>query len=89
MSEPDLTNVQWRTSSYSGSTGGDCVELGGVWSKGSHSDSSGVGCVELAGGPHDVAVRDSKDPDGPKLVFESAAFSAFARRVKTGELDLA
>ncbi|MEN8655107.1 DUF397 domain-containing protein [Streptomyces sp. 21So2-11] len=24
---PDLTNVRWRKSSYSGNTGGDCVEV--------------------------------------------------------------
>ncbi|WP_073951942.1 DUF397 domain-containing protein [Streptomyces kebangsaanensis] len=24
---PDLRNAQWRKSSYSGSTGGDCVEV--------------------------------------------------------------
>ncbi|AWL88646.1 hypothetical protein AMK14_13810 [Streptomyces sp. TSRI0445] len=24
---PDLTNADWRKSSYSGSTGGDCVEV--------------------------------------------------------------
>jgi hypothetical protein len=34
-------------------------------------------------------VRDSKDPDGPKLVFGPSAWQAFATRVKTGTLDLA
>lgn len=24
---PDLTNARWRKSSYSGNTGGDCVEV--------------------------------------------------------------
>ncbi|GAA2139779.1 hypothetical protein GCM10009802_49810 [Streptomyces synnematoformans] len=33
-----------------------------------------------------VPVRDSKDPDGPALVFEAAAWSAFVTAVKAGEL---
>ncbi|GAA2431463.1 DUF397 domain-containing protein [Actinomadura vinacea] len=89
MSKPDRCSVQWRKSSYSGDTGGDCVEVGGVWRRSSHSTDTGGQCVELAGCPHDVAVRDSKDPDGPKLVFGSAAFGAFARQVKAGKFDLA
>ncbi|MEV4253794.1 DUF397 domain-containing protein [Spirillospora sp. NPDC049652] len=89
MSKPDLTCVQWRKSSYSGSTGGDCVELGEVWHKSSRSTETGGQCVELAGCSHDVAVRDSKDPEGPKLVFDVAVFGAFAQRVKAGALDLA
>ncbi|WP_064743917.1 DUF397 domain-containing protein [Actinomadura oligospora] len=89
MSRPDLTCVQWRKSSYSGSTGGDCVELGGVWRKSSRSGDTGGQCVELAGCAHDVAVRDSKDPGGPKLVFDATVFGAFAQQVKAGELDLA
>ncbi|MBB4774693.1 hypothetical protein F4557_003111 [Actinomadura catellatispora] len=35
-----------------------------------------------------VAVRDSKDPDGPKLVFGPGAWQTFAGRVKGGHLDL-
>jgi hypothetical protein len=34
-------------------------------------------------------VRDSKDPDGPKLMFGAADWSAFTRRVKATEHDLA
>jgi len=89
MIKVEWVEVQWRKSSRSDNTGGQCVELGGVWRKSSRSGDTGGNCVELAGCPHDVAVRDSKDPDGPKLVFGSVAFSAFARRVKAGELDLA
>ncbi|WNF26842.1 DUF397 domain-containing protein [Streptomyces sp. C11-1] len=32
---PDLRNAEWRTSSYSGNTGGDCVEVAGGSSCGS------------------------------------------------------
>ncbi|WP_207393931.1 DUF397 domain-containing protein [Actinomadura formosensis] len=38
-----------------------------VWRKSSHSSSQGDECVELANLGTVVAVRDSKDPDGPKL----------------------
>jgi Domain of unknown function (DUF397) len=32
--------------------------------------------------PGRVAVRDSKDPDGPALAFTPQAWKAFTRRVK-------
>jgi hypothetical protein len=35
----------------------------------------------------DVAIRDSKDPDGPKLAFGRAAFSTFADDVRAGRYD--
>ncbi|MFD3682546.1 DUF397 domain-containing protein [Streptomyces sp. NPDC058613] len=48
----DLTSVQWRKSSYSGTTGGECVEcapLGGAaWRKSSYSGDTGGNCVECA-----------------------------------------
>ena len=34
-------------------------------------------------------MRDSKDPDGPKLAFAGAEWDAFLRGVKDGEFDLA
>ncbi|TDE18869.1 DUF397 domain-containing protein [Actinomadura sp. 6K520] len=39
-----------------------------TWRKSSRSGSSGGDCVELASLGSQVAVRDSKDPDGPVLV---------------------
>ncbi|WP_345428692.1 DUF397 domain-containing protein [Actinoallomurus vinaceus] len=35
-----------------------------------------------------VAVRDSKDPDGPKLFFRPSAWIALLARIKAGELEL-
>jgi hypothetical protein len=32
-----------------------------------------------------VAIRDSKDPDGPKLAFAAETWRAFTRQIKTGE----
>ena len=73
----------WRTSSYSTGNGGDCVEVG-AWRTSSHSANDG-NCVEVAGAlPPAVAVRDSKDPDGPKLTFTPGEWTAFVRRVKNG-----
>ncbi|OKI89355.1 DUF397 domain-containing protein [Micromonospora sp. CB01531] len=46
------------------------------WRKSSHSGDEGA-CVEMATLPEAVAVRDSKDPAGPVLVFSPAAWTAF------------
>jgi hypothetical protein len=41
--------------------------------------------VEVAVGfPGVVPVRDSKDPDGPALVFPAASWAAFIAEVKDG-----
>jgi hypothetical protein len=77
----DLTNARWRKSSYSGNTGGDCVEcapLGGAdWHKSSYSSSSGGDCVEVADLTPRIAVRDSKVPVGPHLTVSPTAWAAF------------
>ena len=65
----DLTSARWRKSSYSGTTGGNCVEV----------------AQNLPGA---VAVRDSKDPDGPKVAFGPDEWLAFTAGVKAGEFDL-
>lgn len=46
------------------------------WRKSSHSGDEGA-CVEMAVLPRAVAVRDSKDPAGPVLLFAPAAWAAF------------
>jgi hypothetical protein len=61
-----------------------------TWRKASHSTSNGGGCVEVAATrPTHVAVRDSKDPDGPRLAFTPDGWQAFTHRVKTGMLNRA
>jgi hypothetical protein len=60
-----------------------------VWRKSSRSGDSGGQCVEVAANlPGVVAVRDSKNPDGPKLVFTPSEWKEFLGGVKTGEFDL-
>ncbi|MEU1467998.1 DUF397 domain-containing protein [Streptomyces sp. NPDC005761] len=79
---PGLKSAQWRKSSYSGNTGGDCVECtvtgGAAWRKSSYSGSTGGDCVEVADGcAASVPVRDSKNPGGPVLVVGAGAWQGF------------
>jgi hypothetical protein len=54
-----------------------------LWKKSSHSPQADT-CVEVARNiPGIVAVRDSKDPDGPTLVFTPATWRAFTSRIKS------
>ncbi|MFE6893870.1 DUF397 domain-containing protein [Streptomyces sp. NPDC057694] len=83
-------NAAWRKSSYSGDSGGDCVECaplaGAAWHKSSYSGDTGGQCVEYAAlNPH-IALRDSKTPAGGTITVPSQAFEAFVRAAKLGEL---
>ena len=63
---------------------------GAVWRKSTKSGGNGGDCVEVASNlPQVVAVRDSKDPDGPKLAFSPEGWRTFTASVKAGLLDLA
>jgi hypothetical protein len=78
----DISHVTWRKTSYSGGNGGNCVEVG-VWRKASYSGGNGGGCVEVASAAKAaVAVRDSKDPNGPKLAFVPSAWESFIERMR-------
>lgn len=57
----DPTRATWRKSSYSGSSGGDCVEVAGL-------------DLDLA--PR-IGVRDSKTPGSGSLTLSRTAWSAF------------
>lgn len=82
----------WRKSSYSFANGncaevaawrkstasvadGHCAEVG-AWRKSSRSHANG-NCAEVGQDGAVVGVRDSKDPDGPVLVFGPVAWVAF------------
>jgi Domain of unknown function (DUF397) len=64
---PDLADVVWRKSTFSGAPDKTCVEVASLTQGG-------------------VAVRDSKDPNGPVLVFTDAEWIAFVRAIRAGEL---
>jgi hypothetical protein len=57
-----------------------------VWRKAALSTANGQ-CVEIASAAGRVAIRDSKDPDGPILVYTQAEFSAFLEGARNGEFD--
>ncbi|MGH3322240.1 MAG: DUF397 domain-containing protein [Streptosporangiaceae bacterium] len=76
----------WRKSSRS-NNGGQCVEVAAVWRKSSRSNNGGE-CVEVAPADAAVAVRDSKDPDGPRLAFASSAWARFTASLKAGRFDI-
>jgi hypothetical protein len=54
--------------------------IGVVWRKSSRSGGgTNDACVELATVANTVAVRDSKNPDGPILAWSSTAWRGFVR----------
>ena len=59
-----------------------------VWRKSSYSSGNGGQCVEVARNlPGVVAVRDSKDPEGPALVFAPPQWCAFLDGVRADEFS--
>ncbi|MGH2600524.1 MAG: DUF397 domain-containing protein [Dehalococcoidia bacterium] len=66
-------------------------ELAGVrWHISTRSSSSGGSCVEagpLNDGTGRVAVRHSKHPDGPHIIYTCAEWAAFVAGVKDSEFN--
>ncbi|MGX1130860.1 hypothetical protein RKD49_003050 [Streptomyces glaucescens] len=57
------------------------------WRKSSYSGPEADSCLEvLDHHPTGVPVRDSKNPDGPAVVFPAAGWSSFVTAVRNGEL---
>lgn len=59
-----------------------------LWRKSSYTGSNGGNCVELADRDRSIVVRDSKDPDGPRLTVERRVWAALLADVKRGRHDL-
>lgn len=58
-----------------------------VWRKSSYSNGDGGNCVEIRDDlPGQVPVRDSKNAEGPVLVFPAAAWGAFVYELRGPEL---
>jgi hypothetical protein len=61
---------------------------GAVWQKSSRSGPFTDNCVEVAFVGETIAVRDSKNPEGPVLSFTQPEWDAFVGGAKIGEFDL-
>lgn len=72
------TALTWFKSSYSGSDGGNCLEVAYDWRKSSYSSDEGGACIEVAAHPSAIHVRDSKIPEGPTFTVALTTWSAFA-----------
>lgn len=56
-----------------------------AWRKSTYSAQEGQ-CVEVADEfPGHLPVRDSKDPDGPALIFPTASWQSFVSALQAGE----
>ncbi|MFI6518893.1 DUF397 domain-containing protein [Spirillospora sp. NPDC050679] len=53
-----------------------------TWRKASQSNDSGDACIEVASVPHAAVLRDSKDPEGPKLFVTRAQARALSTAIK-------
>ncbi|AYN37682.1 DUF397 domain-containing protein (plasmid) [Streptomyces dangxiongensis] len=59
-----------------------------MWFKSSRSSAQGGNCVEVAALPGGgAAMRHSRDPQGPALVYTAEEVDAFLVGVKAGEFD--
>jgi hypothetical protein len=60
-----------------------------VWRKSSYSSGNGGQCVEVARNlPGVVAVRDSKNPEGPTLAFTPQEWRVFLDGIRADEFSL-
>jgi hypothetical protein len=55
---------------------------GAAWRKATRSHEDGDQCVEIASVAEAVAIRDSKDPDGPKVTMSRQGFQRFTNALK-------
>lgn len=57
------------------------------WFKSSYSgDNGGGGCVSIATLPQNVAIRDSKQHNGPTTLVPTATWATFIHSLRTGRL---
>ena len=61
---------------------------GAAWRKSTRSGPYSDNCVEVAFVDEAIAMRDSKHPEGPVLLFTRAEWDAFVAGAKDGEFDV-
>jgi hypothetical protein len=54
------------------------------WRKSTYSTDQG-NCVEAASVPDAIAIRDSKNPNGPNLAFAPESWEAYTSHVKASQ----
>lgn len=64
----------------------DAERAGLAWLKAQSSGANGQ-CIEIASTAGKIALRDSKDPEGPILVYTPGEFRAFLDGARNGEFD--
>ena len=70
---------------YNGIPATDLTDV--VWQKSKHSNPNGA-CVEVAALPSgEIAMRNSRFPTGPVLLYTQAEITAFLAGAKDGEFD--
>lgn len=58
-----------------------------LWRKSKRSVNNGA-CIELAPAPNgEIAIRNSRDPYGPMLVYTQVEWHAFLEGVRDGEFN--
>jgi hypothetical protein len=57
-----------------------------LWRKATRSADNGGHCVEVASTPSTILIRDSKDPEGPKLSMTHRDFRRFTDAIKTRQV---
>lgn len=72
------------SNAYNGMPATELTDLS--WQKSRHSNPNGA-CVEVAHLGGEIAVRNSRFPSGPALVFTQAEIAAFLAGAKDGEFD--
>jgi hypothetical protein len=65
------------------------AELQGArWQKSSFSGNGNNNCVEVASLPTgEIAVRNSRDPNGPTLIYTQAEVEALIQGARNGDFD--
>lgn len=73
------------TQPYNGMPAPDLANV--TWQKSKFSNPNGA-CVEVACLPNgEIAVRNSRFPDGPSLIYTKAEIAAFLAGAKDNEFD--